>query len=196
MLDRVCAVVQAHMPLAEHRPLHVPVLSSLCQCVFVQLLLTASNGDVVECSEETGLTQGIAAAPAEEEDMDATSGSAGGLSGADGNAEHPRPRGQDTDAHGFPVKESFFLDTGMLPARVQAATILVSNFSGGGMANVRRFCARVVDATAADPVAMRDIAVFIIPNAKGAHANRSVAAVAIVYKETTGMPLFCKVCPS
>jgi hypothetical protein len=154
---------------------------------FVQLLLTAANGDVVECSEESGLTQGIVAAAAEDEDAETAEGSAGDASAAAGSAGHPRPRGQDTDSHGFPVKESFFLSLAALPARVQAATVLVSNLSSGGMVNVRRLCARLVDATAADPTAMRDIAVYIIPNAKGANDNRSVAAVAKVYKETTGV---------
>lgn len=154
----------------------------------VQLLVTTESGDIVECGEDSGVTRGIAAAPAadgDDEDGGGDDADEARAAAAD-DAGHPRPRGQDTDPHGFAQRESWTIDVAALPARARVAVLAVTNFAGGGMGNVRRLQARVVDAGAPDAAEMRDVATFSLPNVRGAHANRSVAVLARVHREPAG----------
>jgi hypothetical protein len=155
--------------------LHAPVPS-------LQLVFTAANGDVVECGEEQGVTQGITPAPEDAATDDDAAES------ADIDEVHPLPKGQDTDPHGFPTKDSFFISPLALPASVAAVTLLVTNFSGGGMANVCSLHARVSDASSDYPHAARDLFVYCMPHERGAHAGRSVAALVKLYREYAGAP--------
>jgi hypothetical protein len=152
----------------------------------VQLVFTATNGDVVECGEEQGVTQGIVAAPEEDDEAGGDGGEEEGAAPGEDDV-HPAPRGQDTDAHGFPIKDSFFVSLGQLPVRVTNATLQVTNFGGGGLGNVKSLHARVVDATSNDPSSARDLFIFTKPMSKGVSANRSVALLLKVYKEFAGV---------
>ena len=134
------------------------------------------------------MVRGIAAAPDDDAagDDDAADGDGDGEGAATPDDGHPRPLGQDTDAHGFALRESWTLELAALPRRAAVAVLVVTNFAGGGMGNVRRLQARVVDADAGDAAGMRDLAAFALPNARGAHANRSVAVLARVHREAVG----------
>ena len=98
--------------------------------------------------------------------------------------------GQDVDAHGFPVKDSFYITVASLPAKVKNILVHVNNFGGAGMRDVKSLCTRVVDASEQDPNAHRDLFVVTMPSAKGEHGNRTVAVLAKLYKEYVGMPVF------
>lgn len=100
--------------------------------------------------------------------------------------------GQDVDAHGFPVKDSFYITMASLPAKVKNILVHVNNFGGSGMRDVKSLCTRVVDASEHDPNAHRDLFVVTVPSAKAEHGNRTVAVLAKIYKEYVGM----SVCPS
>lgn len=95
--------------------------------------------------------------------------------------------GQDVDAHGFPVKDSFYITMASLPTMVKNILVQVNNFGGAGMRDVKTLCTRVVDASEQDPNAHRDLFVVTIPSAKGQHGNRTVAVLAKFYKEYVGM---------
>ena len=75
-----------------------------------------------------------------------------------------------------------------LPAKVKNIMVHVTNFGGSGMRDVKSLFTRVVDATAQDPIAHRDLFVLSLPSAKGAHSNRTVAVLAKLYKEYAGAP--------
>ena len=146
-------------------------------------MFAAANGDVVECGEEQGVTQGIVAVPEEDEEADGDDADAAAAKADD---VHPAPKGQDVDVHGFPIKDSFFIKLAALPANAASVTLQVTNWAGGGLGNVRSLHARVVDATSEDPVVARDLCVFTKTNAQGASANRSVAQLMKLYKEYDG----------
>lgn len=153
----------------------------------VQLVFTTATGEIVDCGEEQGVTEGIRGPPEEEEEEEPEAEEEEGAAPGGGDAEvHPAPRGQDTDPHGFPLKTSFYIKPAELPARVRAITVQVTNFGGAGMANARALAVRVADATDADPIRHRDLFVSVLQNGKGAHGNRTVAVLAQVYKENTG----------
>lgn len=69
---------------------------------------------MVECGEEQGVIQGIRGAPEEEEEEPAEDEEAGNAN----DEVHPVPKGQDTDQHGFPLKDSFYVTLSQLPAKV------------------------------------------------------------------------------
>lgn len=157
----------------------------------VQLVFTTATGEVVECGEEQGVTEGIRGSPEgdEEEEQEAEEDEEGaGTAGAEAEV-HPAPRGQDTDSHGFPIKTSFYIKPAELPARVRAITVQATNFGGAGMGNVRALAVRVADATADDPIRHRDLFVSVLQNGKGEHSNRTIAVLAKVYKENVGASL-------
>ena len=159
----------------------------------MQLVFTTATGEIVECGEEQGVVEGIRGPPdaeGEEQEEPPEEDEDGAAAGAAEPEVHPAPRGQDTDPHGFPLKTSFYLKTAELPARVHAVSVQVTNFGGAGMANVQALAVRVVDASEADPIRHRDLFVSVLRNGKGEHGNRSIAVLAKVYKENTGMPAF------
>jgi hypothetical protein len=160
----------------------------------MQVVFSAANGEPVECGEDQGVVQGIQGPPEDEEggNEGAADGDETGAATATGQEEHPPPKGQDTDAHGFPVKDSFFITLAQLPHRVHSIMVQVSNFAGSGMSGVKMLCARVVDATEEDPVRQRDLFVFTMPKAKGTYKNRTVAVLARLHKESAGMRIASK----
>lgn len=97
--------------------------------------------------------------------------------------------GQDVDPHGFPVKDSFYINMASLPAKVKNIVVQINNFGGSGMRDVKTLCTRVVDATEEDPNAHRDLFVLKMPSGKGEHGNRSIATLAKIYKEYFGVQL-------
>lgn len=66
-------------------------------------------------------------------------------------------------------------------------TVQVTNFGGSGMAHVKSFHVRVVDATHEDPNAHRDLFVNALMSPKGSHGNRTVAVLAKIFKEYQGV---------
>ena len=139
----------------------------------------------MECGEEQGVKQGIIAAAEDDGAADADGDEDTPGHNADDEA-HPKPRGQDADPHGFPLKDSYTLDLKLLPAKVANIAVQVANFGGGGLGNVKALHARVVDASNGDPVAARDLFVATKPLAKGAGAQCTVALLLKVYKEYAG----------
>ena len=53
--------------------MHIPVLS-IKRCTAMQLVFRAANGDIIECGEEQGVTQGIVAGGGDDEDEEDTAG--------------------------------------------------------------------------------------------------------------------------
>lgn len=157
----------------------------------VQLVFTTATGEVVECGEDQGVTEGIRGPPEGdgEEEQEAEEDEEGTGAAGDEAEVHPAPRGQDTDPHGFPLKTSFYIKPAELPARVRAITVQVTNFAGAGMGNARALAVRVADATADDPTRHRDLFVSVLQNSKGEHSNRTIAVLAKVYKENVGATL-------
>jgi hypothetical protein len=101
--------------------------------------------------------------------------------------------GQDVDAHGFPIKDSFYITVASLPTKVKNIMVHVNNFGGAGMRDVKTLCTRVVDATEQDPNAHRDLFIVNLPSGKGEHSKRTVAVLAKIYKEYVGTsPHFTK----
>jgi hypothetical protein len=153
----------------------------------MQLLFTTAAGEVVECGEEQGVVQGIQGPPEDEEEEGDEAEE--GEEAAAADEQHPVPKGQDTDPHGFPIKDSYYITLAALPERVKNMLVLVTSFGGAGMRDVKALHARVVDASAPDPNAHRDLFLASLPSAKGAHSNRSIAVLAKLYKETLGAAL-------
>ena len=88
----------------------------------LQVVFSAANGEVIECGEDQGVTQGIQGPPEEEEEGEGGEEEEGATKE---DEVHPVPKGQDTDPHGFPVKESFYISLDKLPDKVGLLAVTV-----------------------------------------------------------------------